>query len=53
MVETRPSGTFSARIKTVYVLGLITELEFQESATIRRVSGECRRDCGTVPVHFL
>jgi hypothetical protein len=35
-----PLGNFSARIKTAYVLGLLTELEFQESETIRRVRNE-------------
>jgi mannitol operon repressor len=35
-----PLGTFSARIKMAYALGLITELEFQESNIIRRIRNE-------------
>ena len=32
-----PLGTFSARIKMTYALGLITEIEFKEAEIIRRV----------------
>ena len=35
-----PLGTFSARIKAAYCLGLITELEFKECEIIRRVRNE-------------
>lgn len=35
-----PLGTFSARIKLSYALGLITEIEFKEAETIRRVRNE-------------
>jgi mannitol operon repressor len=35
-----PLGTFSARIKTAYCLGLITELECRECDIIRRVRNE-------------
>ena len=35
-----PLGTFSARIKMSYALGLLTELEFKEAEVIRRVRNE-------------
>lgn len=35
-----PIGSFSARIKIAYCLGLITELEFKECELIRRIRNE-------------